>query len=380
MILYISEKRLNLIDNVSNKYGLPIFKTKANNLDNFKNTSGKSLDHANCFVIDLIGLNDTNDEIIKSINQIIQLYDNLRIVILADTYEIYKNNKDLLRRIYELGIYSIITKISDEEIEKCILIGKSKEDVLIFSVEKVITSEKLTEDIEESKEQFEEKEKIEHKKISKSFVITEEKNPIVEKLQANKSFREFKKFINIGIVGVEPHIGTTHNAILITRFLKNIGFKTCYLETTNILKIFNIKNNKKSIFNDNKNHLQYLGTNLYWNYKLNQVMEENYDFYIFDLGVLNEKILPSFLMRDIKILVSGSKEWETPNLQNSLDMIGKNNINIFMNFNDGIDKISLEHRFLTENRNIYFSEYTKSSFSDNVNVDVYKRIFKNYIL
>ena len=351
MIIYLSPNRENLIDNVMNKNGIPVTKYKTNDLENFITSNGKNLSHATHLIIDLLGLIDNNDEIVQSINTLRQVYDNAKLVVLADHSDIHIENKDLLRRIFERNVYNIV--LNENEIEHCILLGKTRDEVTQFFVPRKITEE------QSKKLLFQEKKVIPILPIEEVNEIPE----IIESkeiIQADKSFRNFKEFINVGIAGTENHIGTTHNALLITKFLKSIGFKVCYLETTEEPKIFTLKENPTSMFNDRKNQLQFMGINMYSGYDLSVVMSSKYDFYVFDLGVLSGKNKASFLMRDIKILVSGSKLWELPKLENAKEMLGSNTVNILLNFSE--------------------TEYVENPFETGVNLELYKKIFKDYII
>lgn len=68
---------------------------------------------------------------------------------------------------------------------------------------------------------------------------------------------------------------------------------------------------------------------------MSDILSNNYNFYIYDYGALNEMTEEekmSFLTRDLKLVVSGNKLWELHNLINTFQIIGTD-INTYLIFN-----------------------------------------------
>ena len=344
-------------------------KVKTNNLNNFVTGSGKSLSHATHLIIDLPCLTDNNDEIISALNMLKRVYIEMRIIVLTDSEKLNEDNKDLLRRIFNKGIYDILTLVSDEEIHNSIMFGKSEEQAQeLFAVH--AEKENI---IQKSEQALTEQKELNHEA---------QKEPSVKTLLPDKSFRKYKKHITIAICSAQPHSGATHAAIQITKFLTDIGFKAAYLEAQESGTIMYLKSlyPQSCNFNERKKLLQCFGIPIYSGFQISEVMAQDYDFYIFDFGYLSKEILTSFLTKDIKILVAGSKAWELTELAKAVSFIGsKNNVNILLNFAIEADKGKILDFMEDLRASTYFSDYSPNPFQSGVNIDIYRKIFAEYL-
>ena len=355
-------------------------KIKHNNLNNFVLDNGGSLSHATHLIVDLSGLTDNYDEIISAINTLRRVYADTRLIVLADDEKIKQGNHDLLRRIFEKGIYDIITDTSDEQLENAVLWGKTKEDATAFFVERpnLCDDKRKTPDAPIHEAQANAEEQAKRNPAQHTAPVCKR-----EIILPDKSFRKYKPYVSVAVCGVEPHIGATHHALLITKFLGNIGFRACYLEANdsrkiNLLQPFYPANSNA---NSRKNLLQCFGVDIYAGFDIGKVMAENYDFYVFDLGVLTGPKLTSFLTKDIRVLVGGARAWEIGALGESIKLIGaKNMTNIFLNFliNGEETKIYAVAEHLRDY--VFFPEYVPNAFAGNVNLPIYKRVFQEYIV
>jgi len=353
MIVYISELRPDFLDDICDKLYLIVSKIKETNLKRLIIGNAADFSHASMLVVDLSCLKNTTDEIIETIGAFQSMYSETRIVVIADREQ---PNSPIFARLYDMGVYDIVVNLNDDILKKCLTVGMTKEDVIAYKVEKPnLTSNAV-------------KEKPETPAIM----------PTVEKIMANMDFKKHKQFVTVAVCGTEPHIGATHNALLLAKFLNNIGFKVCYLEANerrNILyiaKIYNVNANEQ------KHMLQFEGIDMYFDFKLPDVIVAGYDFYIFDLGRFSEIELTSFLTKDMKIIIGGTKAWEMPAYSTVFDTIdGNRDIRFIMTHAPPSEFDMI--RELMESWKIYFSEYAPYPFSTGVNLDIYKDIFKDYI-
>lgn len=374
--MYISNSRPELVNPIADKHYLPIQNINANNLNVFVINNSKNLTHATHLIIDLSAINDTHDEIINAVNMLNKLYSQMRIIALADNDKI---SVELLRRMYDKGVYDIVKDL-DNELEKSILKGKSAEEAKEFFVERPNLSD------EKNQKELEAK-ILKNESILKEkelqTINQEERQKIVENILPNKDFRKYKPYINVAICGTESHVGTTHNALLITKFLTDIGFKTCYLEANQNQKIFYLQSfyPQNSNYSVQKSLLKCFGIDIFSGFSISNVMAYKYDFYIFDLGVLTEEKLTSFMTKDIKIIVSGSKAWELIELRKTMELVSEKNIVYYLlnYFTKGEESKLLN--FMGNLKNLtFFAEYAESPFKGGVNVDIYKKIFEEYLI
>ena len=304
--IYISKKVIPELEEYCMKNNITLVTRFINeyNLEKFMQTELRNLNSIDYLIIDLHAIDNltSDDEIISKITLIRKMY-NLRIIIIAQGY---KHGNILLGKIFNLGIYNIVTEIDDikfkEELEKALSIeGMSFGNSIKYKVDNQIIAVNQT-----------------TKLIKENYI-------------------RVKQTVNIGVVGTEKHIGATTMAINLTKYLSELtNIKACYIENNTHNSISNLIENKEALFSENMNKITYKGIDMFLKPKnMSDILANNYNFYIYDYGALNELIEEekmSFLTRDLKIVVSGNKIWEIPNLINCFQIIGED-ISTYLVFN-----------------------------------------------
>ena len=200
------------------------------------------------------------------------------------------------------------------------------------------------------------------------------KNKVIIK----KEYKKLKQFVNVAIAGTEKHIGVTTQAILITMFLKSLNMNVCYICATDKDEIKNIETLEGVIKKDSL--YSYKGIDLYSNDNKINAMQYGYDFYIYDYGTLIENILDNFLSKEVKIIVGGTKAWETDDTFRVLSLLEKiPEVNYIFNFSSNEEKAKFKKILKRYIKHIYFSEFTTDTFNSNINIEIYHEIFKEYI-
>lgn len=304
--IYISKKVIPELEEYCMKNNITLVTRFINeyNLEKFMQTELRNLNSIDYLIIDLHAIDNltSDDEIISKITLIRKMY-NLRIIIIAQGY---KHGNILLGKIFNLGIYNIVTEIDDikfkEELEKALSIeGMSFGNSIKYKVDNQIIAVNQT-----------------TKLIKENYI-------------------RVKQTVNIGVVGTEKHIGATTMAINLTKYLSELtNIKACYIENNTHNSISNLIENKEALFSENMNKITYKGIDMFLKPKnMSDILANNYNFYIYDYGALNElteEEKMSFLTRDLKIVVSGNKIWEIPNLINCFQIIGED-ISTYLVFN-----------------------------------------------
>ena len=291
---YCTKNNITLVTRFINEY----------NLGKFMQTELRNLNSVDYLILDLSAFTQLtdDDEIISKIALIRRLY-KLRIIIIAEGY---KHGNMLLGKIFNLGIYNIITATDDV---------KFKEEL-----EKVLSDEGMS---------FGNSIKY---KLDNNLIAINQTTKVIK-----ENFIKVKQTVSIGIAGVERHIGATTLAINLTKYLSELtNIKACYIENNNHESIINLATNKDAIRSEAMNKISYKGIDLFIKPKnMSDILSNNYNFYIYDYGAFNEMTdeeRMSFLTRDLKVLVSGSKQWELPNLIDTFEIIGMD-INTYLVFN-----------------------------------------------
>lgn len=265
---YCQENNITIVTRFINEY----------NFEKFMQTELRNLNSIDYLIIDLQAIEKLTQEyeIVSKITLIRKMY-NLRIIILAKGY---KFGNMLLGKIFNLGIYNIITATEE---------NKYKEEL-----EKVFSQEGI-------------------------------------------NYIRVKQTVSIGVVGTEKHIGATTLALNLAKYLSELtNIKTCYIENNNHNSIINLIDNKESIYVENSDKITFKGLDMFLKPKnMSDILTNDYNFFIYDYGALNEiseEEKMSFLTRDLKIVVSGNKIWEIPNLIKCFQIIGED-INTYLVFN-----------------------------------------------
>lgn len=282
---YCISKNITLVTRFINEY----------NLEKFVQTELRNLNSIDYLIIDLNAIEKltSDEEIISKITLIRKMY-NLRVIIIAEGY---KYGNILLGKIFNLGIYNIITAKDD--------------NVFKQELEKTLSEEGMT---------FGNAIKY---KVDNQIIAINQTTKLVK-----ENYIRVKQTVNIGVVGTEKHIGSTTVAINLTKYLSELtNIKACYIENNNHNSIVNIIENKESIFNEESNKIIYKGIDMFLKPKnISNILSNNYNFYVYDYGALNElteEEKMSFLTRDLKIVVSGNKIWEIPQLIECFQIIGE---------------------------------------------------------
>ena len=351
MILAITNENEKLITEVCKECGeeqIQIF-TGIKNLNRFAVQELRNLNNFKYAIIDITTTKENEEDIVKTIVTIKSMY-NIRIIILALGY---KQGNTLLAKLFNEGIYNFV-------------IGKD------YGTQKDELKDSLTGDGKQYKDAI---------RFRNQVLDTDKKNKVIIK----KEYKKLKQFVNIAVIGTENKIGTTTQALLICAFFNSLNMNACYIsnnekdETSIIQTLINEKDKQ------NNNMLDYEGIDMYKKSSNMKAIDFGYDFYIYDYGVLTDEKINDFITKDIKIIVTGSKLWEFEGLFNAISKLEDlSNKYFLVNFTaEDKQKEIIKYRFPRDDKylkSIFFTEYTPNPFVDNVNLDIYHKIFKDYII
>lgn len=344
MILVITKENEKLISEVLNENNIEEYQilTTVNNLHNFTSTELRSLNNFSQIVIDITSINDTENQIIDTIVTLKTMYRDLRITILAIGY---MEGNTLLSKLFSEAIFNFVTAkdyiTQKEEITKCVTVGNNYSDAIRFRFN-------------------------DNKDTQKSKVIIK------------KEYTKRNDNVTIGIVGTQSHIGVTTQALLMCKFLNFLGVNACYVQANDnkdVEKISRLNN-----LSDSKEMISNQGIDMFKN--TIDTKRWGYDFYIYDYGEIESLNVDAFIGNDIKIIVSGTKEWDFLNLYKVFDKLDKikDNLVFIFNFTDKESEKNIVNGLKKFKKNIFFSEYSPNPYSEDKNQNIYHRILKEYII
>ena len=348
MIFYVSEKRPELLDAVCDKLYLAVTKIHNTHIKNLVIGNAAAFTVASRFVIDLSSVKDTPDEIIEAIEALRSLNSSARVIVIADGES---PGSSLINKLLNMGIYDIVLEPNQASLKKSLTTGYAKDEAIInCAYVPAPAVESLPQPVPGIREIY----------------------------KANRNFKKRKPYVTIAICAAEPHIGATHQALLMAKFLTYIGFRVCYLEANRRRKIVYLANIYPINANERKHLIQYEGIDIYFDFNTPEVVDMGYDFFIYDMGRLNEMDANSFTTKDLRFIVGGVKAWEIPSYNAVLGMAGaEKSFSFILNHAPASEMAMI--RDMMSGFKLYFSDYAPYPFEFGVNLRAYKEIFKEYL-
>lgn len=334
MLLYISSNQnIGIFDFLIKEKGFIIKKLSGEfNLNKFVIHDMRNLSHYSYVAIDLKAIKDKEKEIIEALRAFKVMYDS-RIIIFAEERT---KEEDLIKDLVNEKIYNIITAATVSEI---------KEEIL-----KCVSEEGMTHE----------------------DYFTRDNNNL---LGGASQYIFKQKDIKIAVAGVSRRVGTTTTAFNLTNYLNSIGAKVSYTEANGNEHLKEISEYYEFI-SKRENSFIYKGVEYY----PNKQFPKDYNFNVFDLGILNVSTLPIFKACNMRILCSGSKPYEIPEYKRALASISEFNISTVFNSCPEIERTNLKKLVENENIKAYFAEYSPNLFDGKVNEKIFKEILQEYII
>lgn len=330
MINYITGSTYNqVIQNVVEEVKDIVFTTEiANEIDIAKYIKQNitKLGEIDTLIIDISVCTNTDEEIVTTFEMIRTMYDALKIIVLAA----YRADGDeFLTQCFNLGILNIINTndflIIREELKMCLVEGKSFKDSI----------------------------KYKNTKIEKIVVKHETKKAVNKKL--------------VGFAGTETNIGVTHNAIILANYFRKSGFMVALVEMNSssafdeISKDFDEKEFDEGYFTLH-------GVDFYSNCnaeKMIKVMGHSYNFIILDCGSYATCDRVMFERCEERIIVTGSKSWETDKMNAIFASVNKETLiqyTFCFNFTPEKDCKAIKEG-MGDIKKVHFLKYTEDPFT-----------------
>lgn len=335
MLLYISSnENIGIFDFLADEQGMIIKKFSGLFfLKQFVIQDMRSLNHYAHLAIDLSALKDTQDEIIEAIIAFKSMYTS-RIIFYIDEI---KKEEAFVQKLMEQEIYNIVSSeevsILNEQINKATSqLGMNKRDIQLLFNYSDITHEVFT--------------------PTYSFPL---------------------KNIKIAITGVAQKVGTTTMAMNLCHYLSNIGAKVCYVEANQSAHLRNmVEYYPQMIEQDHSatcNGICFL--------ELNTLSEEEYDFVIYDMGVVDNKIIGAIKNKiDVGILCATGKPYEFKDYEKISQLFEGIKITRIFSFVPLNEQLWLTEKY----GDVFYSEYTPCLFDSEKNSRIWQWVLSNYIL
>lgn len=334
MLLYISSNQnIGIFDFLIKEKGFIIKKLSGEfYLNKFVVHDMRNLSHYSYIAIDLKSLKDTNEEIIEALRAFKVMYDS-RIIVYAEGRV---KEEPLINDLIDEKIYNIVTATN---------IAGIKDQIL-----KCISDEGMT---------YEE-------------YFTRANNNLL----GDASQYIFKqKDIKIAVAGVSRKVGTTTTAFNLTNYLNSIGARVSYTEANYNNHLKDIADYYEFIKDDEKS-FKYKGIEYY----TDKQFPNEYNFNIFDLGVLNTSTISIFKTCEVRILCSTAKPYELEALKETLNIKEGIHTCTLLSFVPEASRIGLNKLIERENNRLFFTGYSPNLFDGKVNEKIFREVLKDYII
>lgn len=278
-------------------------------------------------IIDITAIVDTK-KLISAIKRYKIKNDKSQIVIIAPNYS---PPNPVIYSLVKMGIYDIINPQS-ENLEDIKISEELKKILDNPSTFKKAVRWFLDEEMEYTKEL-----NVINETNSRSRLKGSEKSKDERPLTITKE--KIVGTVVIAIAGTIKRIGTTHTSISMATFLKNNGFKVALVEYYNSHHFNFIKNNYEDV-REGENF--FIIDNIHYypfndSFEILDILNDDFNYIIMDMGKYSECDMQEFKRSNVKMLVSGGKDWEITDLELILrtgDMSINMKNNYYFNFVD----------------------------------------------
>lgn len=146
--------------------------------------------------------------------------------------------------------------------------------------------------------------------------IVKEREKIVERVKVVEK-EKIVGTITIAIAGTQDKVGTTHTALSIAKFLTEQGFSTAIIETMQSKVFSTIRGLYEDAKSNRDNSFTLDSLTYYYNAETSiaEALEQDYRFLVLDMGTYQDCNLEEFKRATVRIVVSGSKDWELEGLE-----------------------------------------------------------------
>lgn len=282
----------------------------------------------NKLIIDLNGIQDTEDEIVQALEMFKIEHPQIRIIVVAPSYRV---EEEIIKKFMDMAIYDVIVADNpndiSSELRSCLTTGKQYKDALLLKqnigpeIEQDIL--KLVKDCTDAA--------ISDVLMSDIFmdIITDFKYcmmvgkqykdvaKVTENTTIKRSPKRTANKILVGVAGAQERIGCSHLCIVIANNLRKKGYTVALLEYGDQRTFECIREANNKEVNDDKyftlNEIDY-----YPNIDVNDIQtllaNKPYNFFIVDFGVYQTCDKMMYNKCDARMLVTGAKSWETESI------------------------------------------------------------------
>ncbi len=263
-----------------------------------------------------------------------------------------EKSRKFARRAKEMHV-KVICIVDDEKIDKELILGLAS-----LGVTATVTLEELYK-IPEYLESYPEKfDYLQLEDDTGSRPETAGKDP-GRLLQRKKT--------TVAVLGVMPRIGTTTQAIRLAKYLNDRGYKAAYIELNDSDYIQRLAETYEGAATDGElGKITYADLDLFYKPgKIPEILKMPYMFYVYDFGDIHElksREQVTWLEKDIKVLVAGTKPNEIEHMEFALEKVYYQNTKYIFSFSDAAEHDDVKMMMRGKADVTYFAPWTPDPF------------------
>ena len=175
--------------------------------------------------------------------------------------------------------------------------------------------------------------------------------------------RPATKAVTVAVAGASPRIGTTTQALQLLLFLRAKDYSCAYLDMCSSGKMEQLLDIYESCDRINGHEFTIQGQHIITNGKLLMQTRSEYDYVICDYGPYQDILEPvSFWEKDVKIMVAGTKPWESAQLPAVFED-DDGSLRYIFSFVPSADETSVREQMAESADKTYFAPYAPDYFS-----------------
>lgn len=173
-----------------------------------------------------------------------------------------------------------------------------------------------------------------------------------------------KKKTTIAVLGTMHRIGATTQAVRLTKYLNESGYKAIYIESNQTGYAQALKDAYEGV-SETAGILRYAEIDMLpesESRKLREVLDMPYTHYIYDYGTIEEAAALNWIEKDMKVLVCGTKPQELPSFQKAIRLMYEHKPKFIFSFSAGSEHAAIKEMMSASAKDTFFSGYIPDPF------------------
>lgn len=179
----------------------------------------------------------------------------------------------------------------------------------------------------------------------------------------------------IAVMGIMHRIGTTIQAIMLTKYLMDSGYRAAYIEMNKSGYVRALADSYEGVREEKESgKIQYQGIDMFTRPEnIRDILDMPYTHYIYDFGSLSDEIPMSWMEKNLKIVVAGSKPQELEAFRGVIKKIYRQDPAYIFSFSAEDERNAILSQMGKSAGKTYFSDYCPDPFAAEGS-DIYSRI------